>query len=83
MIPYVRKSFYKHYKNGLKYIEGLTDEQIKKELSFNPEDISIEDEKYSHIKAHEYAIDMTKKETEQAAEGMFHNLNTLQSRSGN
>ena len=28
-------------------------------------------------------MDMTIKETEQAVEGMFHNLNTLQSRSGN
>ena len=30
-----------------------------------------------------YAMDMTKKEIYQAVEGMYHNLNTLQSRSGN
>ena len=30
-----------------------------------------------------YAIDMTKKELMQAVQGMYHNLNTLQSRSGN
>ena len=34
-------------------------------------------------KAYTYALDMTKKEVYQAAEGMYHNLNTLQSRSGN
>ena len=28
-------------------------------------------------------MDMTIKETQQAVEGMYHNLNTLQSRSGN
>lgn len=28
MIPYVRKSFWKHFKDGLKYVEGMTDEQI-------------------------------------------------------
>ena len=34
-------------------------------------------------KAYQYAMDMTIKETQQAVEGMYHNLNTLQSRSGN
>lgn len=46
--------------------------------------ISIEDEKYQQYqKAWKYAIDMTKKELHQAVEGLYHNLNTLQSRSGN
>ena len=30
MVPYVRKSFLKHFKDGLKYIEGLSDEDIEK-----------------------------------------------------
>lgn len=30
MVPYVRKSFWKHFKDGLKYIEGLSEEDIKK-----------------------------------------------------
>ena len=30
MVPYVRKSFLKHFKDGLKYIEGMSDEDIKK-----------------------------------------------------
>ena len=34
-------------------------------------------------KAYQYALDMTEKELKQAVEGMYHNLNTLQSRSGN
>ena len=29
MVPYVRKSFMKHFKDGLKYCEGKTDEEIK------------------------------------------------------
>ena len=28
MVPYVRKSFYKHFIDGLKYSEGFTDEEI-------------------------------------------------------
>lgn len=30
MVPYVRKSFFKHFKDGLKYVEGMNDEEIKK-----------------------------------------------------
>lgn len=47
-------------------------------------DIEITDEKYKKYKdAWQYAMDMTERETYQAVEGMYHNLNTLQSRSGN
>lgn len=79
MIPYVRKSFYKHFLDGLKYIE----ENDEDKDTFNNE-MSIDDERYkSHEKTYKYAIDMTEKELKQAVEGMYHNLNTLQSRSGN
>lgn len=30
MVPYVRKSFNKHFRDGLKYVEGLSDEEIDK-----------------------------------------------------
>ena len=30
MVPYVRKSFFKHFKDGLKYIEEMSDEEINK-----------------------------------------------------
>ena len=29
MVPYVRQSFMKHFKDGLKYVEGKTDEEIE------------------------------------------------------
>ena len=80
MVPYVRKSFVKHYLDGLKYFGADTKEYNKEEL-FN---LSVEDEFYKkEPAAFRYAMDMAEKETQQAAEGMFHNLNTLQSRSGN
>ena len=45
--------------------------------------LSIESEKYKKFtKAWKYALDMTNKEMHQAAEGLIHNLNSLQSRSG-
>ena len=80
MVPYVRKSFYKHFRDGFKYIYGK-EEDIE---ILHPEDKSIMDEFYmQYEKAYKYALDMTTKETQQAVEGMYHNLNTLQSRSGN
>ena len=81
MVPYVRKSFRKHYIDGLKYIENYNDEEYFNHI---PQNAGIEDGEYqSRPKAYQYAMDMTKKELKQAVEGMYHNLNTLQSRSGN
>ena len=71
MVPYVRKSFYKYYKKGIKYLEG-------KEIDYSFHDgLSIEEEDYKAYskKAYEYAMEMTIKEIEQAVEGMYHNLN--------
>lgn len=80
MVPYVRKSFYKHWKDGMRYIEKV--DPCGK--ASNPENLSIADNGYLEFeKAYKYAMDMTIRETHQAAEGLYHNLNTLQSRSGN
>ena len=82
MVPYVRLSFWKHYWDGMKYIEreldiaGHTRDQIR-ELSIDADIYSKESDAYK------YAMDKTIQELEQAVEGMYHNLNTLQSRSGN
>lgn len=94
MVPYIRKSFYKHFLDGVKYCQkgqmiglmgvyedfDLSDAKetwIKTQASIN-DDVFIRNEM-----AYKYAMDMTIKEVHQAAEGLFHNLNTLQSRSGN
>ena len=77
MVPYVRMSFKKHFKDGMKYLMGVED-------AYYPENLSIEDVMYQNEpKVYQYAMDMTTKELMQAVQGMYHNLNTLQSRSGN
>ena len=79
MVPYVRKSFYKHFKDGIKY---LKDNKISLD-GFN-DSLSIDDEKYkAYEDIYKYAIEQTERELKQSVEGMYHNLNTLQSRSGN
>ena len=80
MVPYVRKSFWKHFKDGLAYIQKEprpTDDYFDPNRPINAEIYKVADEAY------QYALDMTTKECYQAVEGMYHNLNTLQSRSGN
>ena len=82
MVPYVRRSFAKHFKDGLKYCcpnSKCNIDMLPKELSFG-DPLANEEE---NIPAYKYAMDMTQRELEQAAEGLYHNLNTLQSRSGN
>ena len=82
MVPYVRKSFYKHFKDGLFYVENYPKNYVQ-DLHITNE-YSIEDEEYKkYEKAYKYAMNMTIKEVHQAVEGLYHNLNTLQSRSGN
>ena len=79
MVPYVRKSFRKHYQNAVKY---MCDHDII--FVRDAVDMSIQDEQYmKNHKLYKYALEMTEKELMQAVEGMYHNLNTLQSRSGN
>lgn len=79
MIPYVRKSFFKHYKD---YIELIEEHEL--DYSFN-NSLSIEEPDYKayNEKAYNYALNKTEKELKQAVEGFMHNMNTLQSRSGN
>lgn len=78
MVPYVRKSFIKHWYDGCKYIEGTVIKGVP------PLNSGIDNDYFKKMpKAYQYALDMTTKECYQAVEGMYHNLNTLQSRSGN
>ena len=90
MVPYVRKSFTKHMKDGLKFCEGKSDykiERFDKWLKHESEDNTLhfdnKEFKELHSEAWAYALEMTEREIYQAVEAMYHNLNTLQSRSGN
>ncbi len=73
MVPYVRKSFFKHYRNGVKYLE-------KRELDYSfHNEMSIDDGDYIAYSeaAYEYAMDMTEKEARQSVEAMYHNLKSI------
>ena len=81
MVPYVRKSFAKHLRDGIEFVLD------NKEYSLNvPKELSFDDKEANDPRnkaAYDYAMRMTEREVYQAVEAMYHNLNTLQSRSGN
>ena len=83
MVPYVRKSFYKHYIDGLTWACEKTPRERHEFTQKYPQPMPINAKEYSEDRAYRYAFDMTEREAQQAVEGMYHNLNTLQSRSGN
>lgn len=84
MVPYVRKSFRKHYRDAILYIADCCDMDKGYILDSLTDSMSIDDEAYKkYKKCYKYAMDMTINECKQAVEGMYHNLNSLQSRSGN
>ncbi len=91
MVPYVRLSFCKHYFDGWRFIDLMNGTKLKRDnpirLPISKDEIRelpIDSDWYNHeIPAYTYAMEKTIEELNQAVEGMYHNLNTLQSRSGN
>lgn len=101
MIPFVRKSYRKHYiAEWIKDLDEFYDLDIlslpydeykhwvtnKTTEFYLTTGIKDSDFKFANKnldkKLRQKALDDTKRETYQAVEGMYHNLNTLQSRSG-
>lgn len=82
LAPYVKKSFYKHLKEGFKWI-ARGDDYVDKLLS-STDSIDVDNEfiKSNYPKVYEYAMAMLEKEGNQSAQALFHNLNTLESRQG-
>ena len=84
LAPFVKRSFYKHWQDGIKYI-GQVYIPDDVDVFQGAPDMSIED--YPKDSANErhiyrYAMDMLNKEMKQSAEALYHNLNTLESRAG-
>lgn len=74
MVPYVRKSFNKHFLDGLKFLYP-EDDIDKNPEGFVPEEVSIDSVDYTYFaKAYKYAMELTERELKQAVEGMYHNL---------
>lgn len=82
LAKYVKLSFIKHFKKGLKYIENFNEKQIQETLDKYDIYIDNEELKNTFTNAYKYAVDMLEEEGRQSAEALYHNLNTLESRAG-
>ena len=85
LAPFVKMSFVKHFQDGLKYLENKSEYKIdrfKKWFELNDLSIDNEELKEKHPKVYAYAMDMLENEGAQSAQGLYHNLNTLESRQG-
>lgn len=76
LAPYVKISFRKHLKKGLQYFDEHTD--LPEEMI----EMGNAELEQACPRAYRFAMNETKLETYQAAEGLIHNLNTMSSRAG-
>ena len=84
LAPFVKRSFYKHWQDGIKYIGQICIPDDVDVFQGAP-DMSIEDypkDSTNERYIYRYAMDMLNKEMKQSAEALYHNLNTLESRAG-
>lgn len=89
LAPYVRKSFLKHYKKGLKWFDKYSKKnwddfsrKYKDYLNTASIDAVWNIFKDNNSTAYEFAIQNLEEEGLQSAQALYHNLNTLESRSG-
>ena len=85
LAPYVAMSFRRHHRDGMKYIYACTDDEIEEAYnSLFDNDIAIDNQalRINYQDAYTYAIDMLEREGKQAAQALWHNLGTLESRAG-
>jgi len=78
LAPFVKKSLAKHLTTGLQYLY-----ETEHEITV-PSEVSMSDSYYmdNYPKAWKFAIDQLQKEAKQGFEAFYHNLNSLESRSG-
>ena len=82
LAPFVKKSFRKHIRNYFTDVAGMTEEEALKTIKAKFEPCEIDNWKIKKHPAYTFAIKQLEREGLQAAEAMYHNLNTLESRAG-
>ena len=82
LAPYVKKSFRKKIAQYYTDVEGLTEEDAEIVIKAKFEPCEIDNEEIKNTPAYRFAMKQIERDGFQAAEAMFHNLNTLESRAG-
>lgn len=82
LVPYIIKSFKKHFKKGLKYIERINDETIEKIINEGNIEYSNKSLEERFKNAFDYAADMTEESVKQAMQGLEYEINSLSTVNG-
>ena len=83
LAPFVKKSFRKHIHHYLTDVEGHDDKTADEVLThYEPIELSNPKLRKKMPQAYNFAVKQLEREGIQAAEAMYHNLNTLESRAG-
>lgn len=87
LAPYVRTSFARYYKDGLRLFSGIQEKDIDYEIEFmlnNAKEYSINDSEYDayNYKAFEYATEMVKKEITDSVQTFNYQINSMSTTNG-
>lgn len=83
LAPYVKKSFVKHFNHYYEDVLGWSEEDTKAYISaYGVIELDNKALEKELCDAYKYAVKQLNREGKQAAEGLYHNLNTLESRAG-
>ena len=82
LAPFVKKSYQKKLEQYYTDVEGMSKENAKLVVKAKFPDLDMENPYYNNEPAHRFAVAQVERDGAQAAEAMFHNLNTLESRAG-
>lgn len=83
LVPYIKKTFKKHFLKGLKYIEQLSDEEIEKiKNKYENIEKSNEELEKKYPRTFIYSMDMTEESVKQAMQGLEYEINSLSTVNG-
>lgn len=82
LVPYIIKSFKKHFRKGLKYVERVDEAIIEKVMNEENIEYSNSSLKERFPAGFDYATDMTEESVKQAMQGLEYEINSLSTVNG-
>jgi ribonucleoside-triphosphate reductase len=82
LVPYVKKTFKKHFLKGAKYINKLDEGQLNLLKDFSNIEYLNEEIKNKYREAYDYAVDMTIESVKQSMQGLEYEINSLSTVNG-
>jgi ribonucleoside-triphosphate reductase len=82
LVPYIKKTFKKHFEKGMRYIYQLSEMEVEEFVSNNVIEHSNEELEKIYVRAYEYASNLTEDSVKQAIQGLEYEVNSLSTVNG-